>query len=45
VKSLIRLVDNTEEGKYLLSIPRINYLSAAALLAELVPLRSYQNAI
>ena len=33
VKSLIRLVDKTEEGKYLLSIPGINYLSAAALLA------------
>jgi transposase len=44
VKSLIRLVDKTEEGKYLLSIPGINYLSAAALLAELGPLRSYHNA-
>jgi transposase len=44
VKSLIQLVDKTEEGKYLLSIPGINYLSAAALLAELGPLRSYHNA-
>jgi transposase len=44
VKSLIRLVDKTEEGKYLLSIPGINYLSAAALLAELGSLRSYHNA-
>jgi transposase len=44
VKSLIQLVDRTEEGKYLLSIPGINYLSAAALLAELGPLKSYQNA-
>jgi transposase len=43
VKSLIRLVDKTEEGKYLLSIPGINYLSAA-LLAELGSLRSYHNA-
>ncbi|OGN88911.1 MAG: hypothetical protein A2Z74_06285 [Chloroflexi bacterium RBG_13_46_9] len=30
VKALIRLVDSTEEGKYLLSIPGINYISAAA---------------
>jgi transposase len=44
VKALIRLVDSTEEGKYLLFIPGINYLSAAALLAELGPLKSYQNA-
>ena len=44
VKALIWLVDRTEEGRYLLSIPGINYLSAAALLAELGPLKSYQNA-
>jgi transposase len=44
VKSLIQLVDRTEEGKYLLSIPGINYLSSAALLAELGPLKSYHNA-
>jgi transposase len=44
VKSLIQLVDRTEEGKYLLSIPGINYLSTAALLAELGPLKWYQNA-
>jgi transposase len=44
VKSLIQLVNQTEEGKYLLSIPGINYLSAAALLAELGPFRSYHNA-
>lgn len=37
-------MDKTEEGKYLLSIPGINYLSAAGLLAELGPLRSYRNA-
>lgn len=43
VKSLIQLVDRTEEGKYLLSIRGINYLSTAALLAELGPLKSYQN--
>ena len=44
VESLRGLVDKTEEGKYLLSIPGINYLSAAGLLAELGPLRSYRNA-
>jgi transposase len=44
VEALIRLVDRTEEGKYLLSIPGINYLSSAALLAELGPLKSYHNA-
>ena len=43
VKSLVQLVDRTEEGKYLLSIPGINYLSTAAMLAELGPLKSYQN--
>jgi transposase len=44
VKELVRLLDRTEEGKYLLSIPGINYLSAAALLAELGPLNSYHHA-
>lgn len=44
VESLTTLVDRTEEGKYLLSIPRINYLSTAGLLAELGPFRSYRNA-
>jgi transposase len=44
VKSLIGLVERTEEGKYLLSIPGISYLSAAGLLAETGPLKHYQNA-
>jgi transposase len=44
VKSLILLVDRTKEGKYLLSIPGINYLSAASLLAELGPFNLYNNA-
>lgn len=44
VKSLILLVDRTNEGKYLLSIPGINYLSTASLLAELGPFNSYHNA-
>ena len=44
VRSLIKLVEKTEEGKYLLSIPGISYLSAAALLAELGSFRLYHNA-
>jgi transposase len=44
MKELIGLVDRTEEGKYFLSIPGINYLSTAALLAETGPLKMYQNA-
>jgi len=44
VKSLILLVDRTKEGKYLLSIPGINYLSAASLLTELGPFNLYNNA-
>lgn len=38
------LVDRTEEGKYLLSIPGVNYMSTAGLLAELGSLRAYRNA-
>jgi transposase len=37
-------VKSIEEGKYLLSIPGINYLSAAAIIAETGPLKQYQNA-
>lgn len=37
-------MDSTEEGKYLLSITGLNYLSVAGLLAELGSFRSYQNA-
>jgi transposase len=44
IKSLKELVDSTEEGNYLLSIPGINYLSAAALLAELGPINAYSHA-
>ena len=43
VKVLVELVDRTEEGKYIRSIPGINYLSAAALLAELGPVNSYHS--
>jgi transposase len=41
---LVGQVARTEEGKFLLSIPGINYLSTAALLAETGPLKQYQNA-
>jgi transposase len=44
VDSLKELVDKTAEGKYLLSIPGVHYLSTAALLAELGPLKWYRNA-
>jgi transposase len=44
VKLLIGLVNRTEEGIYLLSIPGLNYLSAGALLAETGALGQYQNA-
>lgn len=44
MESLIMLVGRTEEGNYLLSIPGLNYLSVAALLAETGPLKQYQNA-
>jgi transposase len=41
---LVRLVDETEEGKYLLSITGLGYISVAGLLAELGSFRSYHNA-
>jgi transposase len=43
-KVLIQLVDQTEEGKYLLSITGLNYISVAGLLAELGSFRSYRSA-
>ncbi len=42
--SLVRLVDETEESKYLLSIRGLNYISVAGMLAELGSFRSYHNA-
>ncbi len=41
---LIRLVDETEEGKYLLSIRGLNYISVAGLLAELGCFKAYRTA-
>ena len=43
-KTLIKLVDETEEGKYLLSIRGLNYIAVAGLLAELGSFKSYRNA-
>ncbi|MBW2341161.1 MAG: transposase [Deltaproteobacteria bacterium] len=42
--TLLRLADETEEGKYLLSIRGLNYISVAELLAELGSFRSYRSA-
>jgi transposase len=41
---LMRLVDETEEGEYLLSIRGLNYTAVAGLLAELGSFKSYQSA-
>ena len=43
-RTLIRLVDETEEGKYLLSIRGINYIAIAGLLAELGSFKAYRSA-
>jgi transposase len=43
-RKLMRLVDETEEGKYLLSIRGLNYIAVAGLLAELGCFRSYRSA-
>ena len=42
--TLVRLVDEAEEGKYLLSIIGLNYISVAGILAELGSFRSYRSA-
>ena len=42
--TLVRLVDETEEGKYLLSIRGLNYVAVAGLLAELGSFKSYRSA-
>jgi len=42
--TLIRLVDETEEGKYLLSIRGLNYIAVAGLLAELGCFKAYRSA-
>ena len=41
---LVKLVDETEEGKYLLSIRGLNYIAVAGLLAELGCFKAYRSA-
>jgi transposase len=43
-RTLVKLVDETEEGKYLLSITGLNYIAVAGLLAELGCFKSYRTA-
>jgi len=43
-RTLVRLVDETEEGKYLLSIKGLNYIAVAGLLAELGCFKAYRSA-
>ncbi len=43
-RTLISLVDETEEGKYLLSIRGLNYIAVAGLLAELGCFKLYRTA-
>jgi len=42
--TLISLVDETEEGKYLLSIRGLNYIAVGGLLAELGCFKAYRSA-
>jgi len=43
-RKLVGLVDETEEGKYLLSIRGLNYTAVAGLLAELGCFKAYRSA-
>jgi transposase len=43
-ETLVKLVDETEEGKYLLSIRGLNYIAVAGLLAELGCFKLYRSA-
>jgi transposase len=43
-RTLVKLVDETEEGKYLLSIRGLNYIAVAGLLAELGCFKAYRSA-
>jgi len=42
--TLVKLVDETEEGKYLLSIRGLNYIAVTGLLAELGCFKLYRSA-
>ncbi|MFQ5827144.1 MAG: IS110 family transposase [Dehalococcoidia bacterium] len=41
---LVSLVDSIEDSRYLLSVRGLSYITVAGILAELGPLRFYQNA-
>jgi len=43
-RTLVKLVNEAEEGKYLLSIRGLNYIAVAGLLAELGCFKSYRSA-
>ena len=43
-ETLVKFVDETEEGKYLLSIRGLNYIAVAGLLAELGSFKQYRSA-
>jgi len=43
-RTLVRLVDEAEEGEYLLSIRGLNYIAVAGLLAELGSFKLYRSA-
>lgn len=43
-RNLIKLVNKAEEGKYMLSVIGLNYVSVAGLLAEIGSFKNYQNA-
>jgi len=43
-RTLVSLVDEAEEGKYLLSIRGLNYIAVAGLLAELGCFKAYRSA-
>jgi len=43
IERLTMLVDAAEESEYLLSVPGLNYVSVAGLLAELGSFRAYHN--
>ncbi|MFC1981728.1 IS110 family transposase, partial [Chloroflexota bacterium] len=43
-RTLVRLVDKTEEGKYLLSIRGLHYIAVGGLLAELGCFKAYRSA-
>jgi len=43
-RTLIKLVDASEEGKYLLSIRGLHYIAVAGLIAELGCFKSYRSA-